>query len=96
MTASPRSHSTVDRGPSADPRADLQAGYRSRYGHPAPDVLARYAARGIRVERSDRCGAWVWQPGQGELDTPGSQTTCTRAERRRYWHHSWPQPFQPD
>lgn len=50
--------------------AVVQAGYRSRYGHPAPDVLARYAARGIRVERSDRCGAWTWQPGQGG---PGMQ-----------------------
>ena len=73
--------------------AVVQAGYRSRYGHPAPDVLARYAARGIRVERSDRCGAWVWQAGKGG---PGLQQACTRAERRRYWHHAWPQPFQPD
>jgi len=79
--------------------AVVQAGYRSRYGHPAPDVLARYAARGIRVERSDRCGAWVWQPRQAEpgvLDKPGTQAVCTRTERRRYWHHAWQQPFQPD
>ena len=79
--------------------AVVQAGYRSRYGHPAPDVLARYAARGIRVERSDRCGAWVWHPGpqgQGEPVTLGMETTCTRVERRRYWHHTWPQPFQHD
>ena len=71
--------------------AVVQAGYRSRYGHPAPDVLARYAARGIRVERSDRCGAWVWQPGQGAPGAAGMQavqSVCTRNERRRYWHHA--------
>ena len=56
----------------------VQAGYRSRYGHPAPDVLARYAQRGIEVRRSDTCGGWVWQ---------GEQAACTRDERRRYWHH---------
>ena len=58
--------------------AVVQAGYRSRYGHPAPDVLARYQARGIAVVRSDRCGAWTWQ---------GEAASCTRVERRRYWHH---------
>ncbi len=67
--------------------AVVQAGYRSRYGHPAPDVLARYAARGIRVERSDRCGAWVWQPGWGGPNAQAVQSACTRNERRRYWHH---------
>lgn len=68
--------------------AVVQAGYRSRYGHPAPDVLARYAARGIRVERSDRCGAWVWQAGADAAGAQTVQSVCTRAERRRYWHHS--------
>ena len=58
--------------------AVVQAGYRSRYGHPAADVLARYEARGIRVVRSDRCGAWVWAQGQA---------VCTRDQQRRYWHH---------
>lgn len=57
--------------------AVVQAGYRSRFGHPAPDVLARYAERGIDVVRSDQCGAWVWH------DTVAS---CTRDVRRRYWH----------
>jgi competence protein ComEC len=59
--------------------AVVQAGYRSRYGHPAPDVLARYAERGIPVVRSDACGAFGWSPG-----TPG---TCVRLARARYWHH---------
>ena len=55
----------------------VQAGYRSRFGHPAPDVVARYAERGITVVRSDQCGAWLWHDGAA---------TCTRAVHRRYWH----------
>ena len=55
----------------------VQAGYRSRFGHPAADVMQRYEARGIEVVRSDRCGAWLWQDGAA---------TCTRELRRRYWH----------
>lgn len=57
--------------------AIVQAGYRSRFGHPAPDVMARYAERGITVVRSDRCGAWHWSP-----EAEG----CEREGARRYWH----------
>jgi competence protein ComEC len=57
--------------------AVIQVGYRSRYGHPAPDVVARYLAHGIEVVRTDHCGAWSWSEGQAH---------CTRAWRRRYWH----------
>ena len=59
--------------------AFVQAGYRSRFGHPAPAVVARYEARGIALRRSDSCGAWTWD-GQG----PGE---CERERRHRYWHH---------
>jgi competence protein ComEC len=59
-------------------RAVIQVGYRSRYGHPAPDVVARYRAAGIALVRTDQCGAWTWRGGEG---------VCTRAVRRRYW--SW-------
>ena len=56
--------------------AVVQAGYRSRFGHPAPDVVARYAARGIAFVRSDRCGAWTLQAdGQG---------VCQRQTARRF------------
>ncbi|HEX6721400.1 MAG TPA: DNA internalization-related competence protein ComEC/Rec2, partial [Burkholderiaceae bacterium] len=55
----------------------VQAGYRSRFGHPAPEVLARYRARGIMLVRSDRCGAWTWWDGAHE---------CARDTHRRYWH----------
>jgi competence protein ComEC len=64
--------------------AVIQVGYRSRYGHPAPDVLARYAAHGIAVVRSDFCGAWRWAAGRAQ---------CTRTLRRRYWQ--WPETREP-
>ncbi|WP_428422979.1 DNA internalization-related competence protein ComEC/Rec2 [Methylibium sp.] len=58
--------------------AVVQAGYRNRFGHPAPEVLARYAERGIAVVDSPRCGAWRFGP-QGRA--------CWRPQVRRYWHH---------
>ena len=61
--------------------AVVQAGYRSRYGHPAADVLGRHAELGIKVVRTDRCGAWLWQDGLA---------SCTRDVRRRYWHWTLP------
>ena len=61
------------------PRVALvQAAYRSRFGHPAPDVVARYEARGIEVLRTDRCGAWSWRSDE-------AQGRCERADRPRYW-----------
>jgi competence protein ComEC len=59
--------------------AFVQAAYRSRFGHPAPEVLARYAERDVRLHRSDHCGAWTW-------DGSGSGR-CARETGRRYWHH---------
>ena len=61
--------------------AVVQAGYRSRYGHPAADVMGRYDEQGITVVRTDRCGAWLWQDGRA---------SCTRDVRRRYWHWTLP------
>ncbi|MDD2713343.1 MAG: DNA internalization-related competence protein ComEC/Rec2, partial [Simplicispira sp.] len=47
------------------PRAALvQAAYRSRFGHPAPEVVQRYRERGIAVVDSARCGAAVWRSEQ--------------------------------
>jgi competence protein ComEC len=58
--------------------AVVQAGYRSRFGHPAPDVVARYESRGIAVVRSDHCGAWTLPPA--------APAHCERDVARRYWH----------
>ena len=67
--------------------AVIQVGYRSRYGHPAPDVVARYAAHGIPVVRSDHCGGWLWD---------GEQARCARAAQRRYWQwQGAPEPLTP-
>jgi competence protein ComEC len=56
--------------------AFVQAGYRNRFGHPAPPVVARYGDAGITLLRSDRCGAWTWDGDTGR---------CERDVARRYW-----------
>ncbi|NCT84749.1 MAG: DNA internalization-related competence protein ComEC/Rec2 [Comamonadaceae bacterium] len=63
----------------------VQAGYRSRFGHPAPAVLARYQAAGIAVLASPSCGAWRWRS-----ELPPAQAGCERERRRRYWQDRTP------
>ena len=64
------------------PRSALvQAAYRSRYGHPAAEVLQRYRERGITVVDSARCGAASWHS-----ERPG-EVRCERTEQPRYWQH---------
>jgi competence protein ComEC len=63
--------------------ASVQAGYRNRFGHPDPQVAARYLARGVRVVRSDESGAAQWRfrhDGAVELHR-------WRASAHRYWNH---------
>ncbi len=60
-----------------------QAGYRNRFGHPAPAVLERYRERGIRVVDSPRCGAATWS-------TASPDVICQREVAKRYWHHQVP------
>jgi competence protein ComEC len=59
--------------------AVFQAGYRNRFGHPAPEVVQRYRERGIGVVVSPACGAWQWP-----ANAPHS--VCERDVSRRYWH----------
>jgi len=59
----------------------FSAGYRNRFGHPAGEVVARYAANGIDMHRTDRDGALAVRLGSGELAVESE-----RAQRRRYWH----------
>jgi competence protein ComEC len=61
--------------------AIVQAGYRNRFGHPAPVVRDRYNARGMRWVVSPQCGAALWRS-----DDPSS-VHCHRDTVRRYWHH---------
>ena len=62
----------------------VQAGYRNRFGHPAPEALARYAAVGAEPVASPRCGAMQWHSQR-----PGA-LHCQRDTAARYWHHRAP------
>ena len=62
----------------------VQAGYRSRFGHPAEPVLARYRERGVRVVDSAHCGAALWSSVEPDA------VACQREQGRRYWHHQVP------
>ena len=67
------------------PRTALvQAAYRSRFGHPAPEVVQRLQAHGIAVVQSPRCGAATWQSDQP------ARVRCERVEAARYWQHHIP------
>jgi competence protein ComEC len=61
--------------------AVFQAGYRNRFGHPAPDVLQRYRERAIAIRVSPACGAFRW-----DANAP-AEGVCERDAARRYWHH---------
>ena len=62
----------------------VQAGYRNRFGHPAPEVAARYTERGITLVQTPQCGAARWVSGQPQ------DMHCERQAGRRYWHHAVP------
>lgn len=62
----------------------VQAGYRNRFGHPAPEVAQRYRERGIALVDSPHCGAVSWHSGAPQA------WRCERATALRYWHHRVP------
>ena len=64
--------------------AIVQAGYRNRFGHPAPDVLARLQAQGSTVFETTRCGAATWHSERPD------RITCAREHPLRYWQHRVP------
>jgi competence protein ComEC len=59
----------------------FSAGYRNRFGHPAPEVVARYEAAGTRIWRTDRDGAVTLHLGSAGPMAAGEAGTV-----RRYWH----------
>jgi competence protein ComEC len=61
--------------------AIVQAGYRNRFSHPRPEVIARYAERKIQTLQSSRCGAAKWTSDQP------TEVTCQRQFAPRYWQH---------
>ena len=60
----------------------VQAGYRNRFGHPAPKVVSRYENLGLEMVSSPHCGAATWAS-----DAP-NRLICERDLSRRYWHDS--------
>ena len=60
--------------------AVVPAGYRNRFGHPAREVLERYAKAGVRVLRTDLDGAVHVILGREVVEV-----TAERARRPRYW-----------
>lgn len=61
--------------------AVVQAGYRNRFQHPRPDVIARYNDRKIKTYISPSCGAAKWRSDLHDV------VTCQRELNRRYWTH---------
>ena len=57
------------------------SGYRNRFGHPRPDVVARYDRAGVRGYRTDHDGALTFTFAPGSPRTPRAE----RAHDRRYW-----------
>jgi len=63
--------------------AVAQAGYRNRFRHPDPEVVARYQARKIQVFRTDHAGALQWRFASDGT----SLVSSTRETEARYWHN---------
>ncbi len=70
----------------------IQAGRRNRYGHPHPDVTARYDRLGLPWLSTVDCGAWWWDSASAASGSrPLGQ--CWREQSRRPWSGSpGPQP----
>ncbi len=60
--------------------AVVPAGYRNRFGHPAREVLARYAKAGVPVLRTDLHGAVSIRLRRDAVEVTGERT-----RRPRYW-----------
>jgi competence protein ComEC len=78
-----RTSSTAAFVAAAAPRvAIFTVGYRNRFGHPRPEVVARYEGAGAALYRSDRHGAVTIEIGPGASGVPVAE----RERRRRYWY----------
>ena len=62
----------------------VQAGYRNRFGHPAPPVREAYIARGTVLVDTPHCGAARWSSRVPQ------DVQCERETQQRYWHHRVP------
>ncbi len=77
-----RSSSTVDFIEAVNPQRGLvSAGWLSRFGHPAPEVVGRYLDRGIALASTAECGAWILDiPPDGE-----HRWRSLRGSGRKFW-----------
>jgi competence protein ComEC len=71
--------------------AVFACGYRNRFGHPRPDIVARYEAASVRMIRTDIEGAVTLSFAPGTPLLPIS----ARDQRRRYWMDA-PEPLRDD
>jgi competence protein ComEC len=60
----------------------IPVGYRNRFGHPKPEVVAREEALGSRVLRSDQDGAVLLR-----FNAEGLSAEGYRGRYRRYWQN---------
>jgi competence protein ComEC len=63
------------------PTAIIPVGYRSRFGHPKAEVVARYEAMGAALWRTDRDGAVEVKLSEHDIKLAGWRQT-----HGRYWH----------
>lgn len=63
----------------------LPVGYRNRFRHPHPEVMARYAERNVKIYRTDDSGAITLKFAADANGTPA--VTEYRREKNRYWVH---------
>lgn len=61
----------------------LPVGYRNRFRHPHPEVMARFAERGVKIYRTDDSGAITLKFAADANGTP--VVTEYRREKNRYW-----------
>jgi competence protein ComEC len=60
----------------------VSAGYRNRFRHPTPEVLARYEERGIEVVATAESGM-----GEFEIDAAGTSLVGEwRRDEARFWN----------
>ena len=78
-----KSSSTADFVTAVAPRhVVFTSGYRNRFHHPHPTVVARYAHQGAELLRSDADGAILI-----EMKRDGLSLESWRRTHRRYWTH---------
>ena len=58
------------------------AGYRNRFGHPRPDIVARYDRAGVKSYRTDLSGALTFTFAPEASPAPRAE----REHGRRYWY----------